>query len=552
MFNYRTSKIKIKIKIKRALLLSIALSLVFFVTTPAAALTDEIVREQQRTYNAELGKYKQTKDKLKRLHSAMRAAKARLDGKSKKKEDSAATLEDIQHLDRKNPSLGLDDKVRTARKHNRHAFEEHLKAESELIKLRKEEIELDSKLNDAIIMLNSLAREIKRRSEEVVVGKLEERLATFRKTTLVEGHAEVGCGEESLQKCQTRALRSAERDATEKGSIVIVQAATQIDNFQLTKDQVKTNVQARLTNIEVIKKGWVGDSSYQYHIRAQVTPVIGVLLTRQIKDSIIREMGIVVPAIILAETAITSLPVASSSGTPSFNRRLNQGSAAENSFDELDHDTWHEKTNVERGLERQRPRKETAVVRTHKEEKSRFRTENWYALWSYGFTERLNLDGEDAYAGLKDIEASRIALSMDYLGIYVPVGSSIITGLVGSIIVDQFVSISDATLTTTLNRVSWSTLGFSGKGVGHGGFYRIDVGWTVASEQLENTLNNDYDVTVGEGVGMLFGLGYAWAISNESRILFSLNYSIDTIEDSDTPPSSWAFTSTSFNIAGLW
>ncbi len=529
--------------------IALAITLFSSLLFTAAAQSSELINEQLKAYNTELGKYKFTNNEIQQLQSDIRASKSLLKDRKKEKKDASQALKDIQEIDRKNPSLGLDRKVQDAQTNNRQAFQNYQNAEQSLKKLQNKTLPLDKQLNDSIIVLNSLAREIEQLNDQAIARELEKRIAALNKTTTVEGHAEVGCGDESARKCQQRALRFAERNASEKGAIVVVQAVTHIDNFQLTKDQIKTDVQARLANVEVLEKGWVGDSTYQYRIRAQVTPIIGETLTTQIKASIAQESGVVVPPILSPGDASTSL---GSSST-------HQKTAAEQSFDELDRETRADITN---NTDREKPRYNKQVAKNSKlpqsKEDSNFRTESWYTLWGLGLAGNAYPSAlEDINSTLENDGADRLTLSADILGFYWPLNHSSLYGFLISATVDEFTLPNDDKMTLTQSRIALSTLNFLGKPIGKGFFLRGDIGVATANIKQDFTSSGvNIDEDSKAGLGILVGLGYSLPITNETRILFSLHYANNSIKFKDSgnvnTDINGQWSSATFNISGLW
>jgi hypothetical protein len=54
----------------------------------------------------------------------------------------------------------------------------------------------------------------------------------------------MSCGDFSVSKCKKEALRQAQHDAVERGSAVLLHAATVVKNFQVTADPGAANMAA--------------------------------------------------------------------------------------------------------------------------------------------------------------------------------------------------------------------------------------------------------------------------------------------------------------------
>jgi hypothetical protein len=96
--------------------------------------------------------------------------------------------------------------------------------------------------------------------------------------------------------CLDKARVRAERDAAERGSLVVVDAVTEVKNFNLTKDEVRSRVSARISNIQVFNKkydltadktGW----RVEYGITATVTPAIHNEMRNQLKQQIVSSLS---------------------------------------------------------------------------------------------------------------------------------------------------------------------------------------------------------------------------------------------------------------------
>ena len=358
--------------------------LILLLTVFPAMADDGSLQEEQQAYNVQLKKYQQSENERESIVTDIKASEAKLKELKKEKNSSQTALEDIQRIDRQNPDLGLANNVHDARVRNQTAYKNYQAEKNRLQSLRLKKIQLDNDVQNNIISLNNIARSIKQKRDSIVNEEVDKRIAKFKKTTEVEGYSEVGCGDESTSKCQARAKKAAERDASEKGSVMLVNSVTNIKNFQLTQDQIKTEVQAQLSNEKVLDKGWVSDTTYKFHIRASVTPVISASLRNQIKDSITQELGIVVPEEVSFENG--SLIAANPSVTTSSSGAK---SNAEKSFEEMDRETGHTKTDIEREEEAQRQRfakqpTEKTTTKTSEVVRPASETESWYTLWGLG------------------------------------------------------------------------------------------------------------------------------------------------------------------------
>ncbi|MDX8395035.1 MAG: right-handed parallel beta-helix repeat-containing protein [Mariprofundaceae bacterium] len=94
------------------------------------------------------------------------------------------------------------------------------------------------------------------------------KLVEKEKTTTASGEA--SCGQMSIKDCKNMALEEAKRNAVEKGSAILIDSTTEMKDFQISSDEIRSRVRAIILRYDVLDKGFVGDSGYFYKIRAVV------------------------------------------------------------------------------------------------------------------------------------------------------------------------------------------------------------------------------------------------------------------------------------------
>jgi len=171
--------------------------------------------------------------------------------------------------------------------------------------------------------------------------------------------------------------------------------------------------------------------------------------------------------------------------------------------------------------------------------------EDWYTYWSFGFA-------NNSYPGnlgsvLDDLEAlpgvDRTQGAMDIFGFYWPVQDKLNVGFVISGSWDAFQTpVGDMQLNQYLYAAS--AMKFFGKEIGDGLFLRGDLGIAKANLTV-NTFFGEYTAETDTGVGYLLGVGYGIPVSEESRVLLSLN-----VSNKDIDGENWS--AVTFNIGGLW
>ncbi len=173
--------------------------------------------------------------------------------------------------------------------------------------------------------------------------------------------------------------------------------------------------------------------------------------------------------------------------------------------------------------------------------------EPWYTYWSLGISQH-SYPAElqywvDVLEAQSNVEKTEI--SIDMLGIYWPIADNktIIGGVVSGT-ADRFEATSlYGSEYVQINQYLYgvSAMRFTGDEPGDGFFIRGDVG--IAKIALDSSFYNT--VTSESGTGFLVGVGYGIAVSEESRLILSANFTSKKIEGE-------TYSATMFSIGGLW
>jgi hypothetical protein len=171
--------------------------------------------------------------------------------------------------------------------------------------------------------------------------------------------------------------------------------------------------------------------------------------------------------------------------------------------------------------------------------------EDWYTYWSFGFSNNEYpgwLDSSlDALESLPGVDRTQGA--MDMFGFYWPLENKLNVGFVISGSWDAFETpLGDLQYNQYLYGAS--VMKFFGKEIGDGLFLRGDLGVAKATEHAD-TVFGSYEGASDTGLGYLLGVGYGIPVSEESRVLLSMN-----ISNKDIDGENWS--AVTFNIGGLW
>ncbi|MDX8393072.1 MAG: formylglycine-generating enzyme family protein [Mariprofundales bacterium] len=127
-------------------------------------------------------------------------------------------------------------------------------------------------------------RESLEQSLVILQGKLlvtqaqQQQKANILKTVkIVTVRGEASCGNDSIKICKQHALEQAKRMAVEEGANTLINTLSEVENFTLITDKIRSNIQATILQYEILDTGFIGESGFFYLIRAKVKPKIPLL-----------------------------------------------------------------------------------------------------------------------------------------------------------------------------------------------------------------------------------------------------------------------------------
>ncbi len=147
--------------------------------------------------------------------------------------------------------------------------------------------------------------------------------------------------------------------------------------------------------------------------------------------------------------------------------------------------------------------------------------ESWYLYFGVGIASTsYGSELDTVIDGLETLGIDRMTLAVDVIGLYWPLRNyKTMMGFAINAVGDLFTHpTTQETLSIYQHTYSFSAQHFFGKNIGHGFFVRGDVGIVRFSAELGESRS------VSElGYGALGGLGYAFPIGEETRMLINLN-----------------------------
>jgi hypothetical protein len=128
--------------------------------------------------------------------------------------------------------------------------------------------------------------------DRIANGVLVERINGYKQPQEVTESATVACGDLSVPDCKAKSLQEAERKAIERGSVIVVDSLTEINNLTLTRDRARSEVRGTITSRQILESRLVNDDTSAYtNIKATITPGVTDSLRDEILQSVRDDMS---------------------------------------------------------------------------------------------------------------------------------------------------------------------------------------------------------------------------------------------------------------------
>ncbi len=241
-------------------------------------------RNKQQAYNKHLADFNKAKQQAAELENTTSLAPKTLSEYQAKMNDALAKLKKAQERMWDNPELSIEQE-RIVYRQAKMAFEGK---NNELKQLQTELAQAKKDVEAKQAALKDTQNEINRLKRQLHVGYFAHFKAKVEKEKIVEGYGEAGCNEQRpIVECKEIAKLAALKDASEKGSIIVLDSETQViygkGEWKLTKDEISTQLRAVVIGHEVLDDNVMGKgSAYYYKIRATIKGQVPPKLQRQL------------------------------------------------------------------------------------------------------------------------------------------------------------------------------------------------------------------------------------------------------------------------------
>ena len=220
----------------------------------------------------------------------MNTATSKLDMLKSDVNSEKAKLDKLRDFEDQNPELDFSDKISEQRRLWKKRNQQYLSNKEYVGSLNSKVREYKTQYDIASNRKNSLEATLQRFSDDLAGAQVNDRLKQIRKSKRITIKVRETCSlTKTKDQCRDQARIKAERQAAEQGSLVVVDTVTEIKNFNLTKDEARSRVSARVSDIKILKdtfdltadkSGWQVD----YEISALVTPVITAKMREELKQ----------------------------------------------------------------------------------------------------------------------------------------------------------------------------------------------------------------------------------------------------------------------------
>lgn len=277
--------------VPRHALRALAVSMLFAGAAHAASLAIDPVmlgdlRDQRALLSAKVKELDEVNKQIVVAKADKRSAISSISRLEAENNQARSKLEKLQEFDRDNPGTISQEQLRGAEDQNRKAFsalrDARDKKSGSESRINSLNVDASAKYAEFLRLQKSFERDVNR----VVDTHLQERLIALQVKKEVTVTEKVACGDDSIPVCKERSKKAAELKASETGSVVFVNSLTEVKNFKLSKEELRSEVQATLSNKVFSNQHMVGETEYETTITASVEPVIGDGLREQMAAAI--------------------------------------------------------------------------------------------------------------------------------------------------------------------------------------------------------------------------------------------------------------------------
>lgn len=226
------------------------------------------IEEAKTRYRIQLGKRNAAQSRLGQVRGDVRLAEDARGVREQEMDAALRKFRETQQLSERRPDLPIPtDSERQAYAQAKAAYEA---AERNVASQRAFLAPAQVAMQREDAALKATASELEGLVQELENIRFERFRQQIEREEVVIVQAEQSCGSLSISDCRLNALNLARQRAIESVSAILVDASTEITNYRVTRDQVRSRVRGIIVREEVLESRLVGESGYFYRIRATV------------------------------------------------------------------------------------------------------------------------------------------------------------------------------------------------------------------------------------------------------------------------------------------
>jgi hypothetical protein len=252
-----------------------------------SAVTQEEIRELRTMRSSLEAKLRALSKKSKAItakQGEIDSTKASLSRLQAENDRAASRLATLQDVERKNPESIQPEKLRAAEDENRRTYRALSDARTRIGKLESELIDVRSSVVQENADFEQSRRSYESQIDSLTDREVEARIRAFQVKKTTEASGTASCDQLTLSACRQLSQKNAELKASEQGSVVVIDSMTEVRNFKLSKEELRSVVSATLSDVRVLDQKLVNEQYYQTRISATVVPAISPTLRQQLRD----------------------------------------------------------------------------------------------------------------------------------------------------------------------------------------------------------------------------------------------------------------------------
>ncbi len=206
-----------------------------------------------------------------------------------------AKLKQLRDVEDANPDSIQPATMTAAVNDNRDSYARLSAAKTRVGKLEAEVLDLRATLNQQSAEIERLRRSYENSLDVATDRQVNEQVRGMQVKKTASATVSTSCGENTgLADCKRQSQKAAETKIAEQGSVVIVDSLTEVRNFKLTKEELRSQVSAQLSDVQVDQKPTMnpdtGSITVQTRITASVTPAISPAFRDQLRSGVRSEI----------------------------------------------------------------------------------------------------------------------------------------------------------------------------------------------------------------------------------------------------------------------